>query len=222
MTKGAETPYSFDMRRPTLVDVISAAQRSLNLDLSVCFPASVTEVIDGGARVKVAPDIKPVLATDTGEQILEPFEITNLPVLTYGQGTPGGGYMQFPVQIGDKGLVIVNDRSLGAWYEGGLQAPPDGYHTHSAADGIFLPGLRHRSIALSQDNTAAVLEHPQVKLGANAVQSAARTGDQVNVATNMGIWIAAVTTALAGFGITIPAPTDFGIIGPGSSKVKIE
>jgi hypothetical protein len=222
MTKGAQTPYSFDMRDPSLVDVLAAARRATELDLKVCFPASVTEVIDGGARVKVVPDVRPVLQTDTGEQVLHPIEITNLPVLTYGQGTLDGGYLRFPVQFADKGLVIVTDRSLSAWYEEGREAPPEGYQTHNAADGVFLPGLRYRSIGLSDNDPAAVLENSLIKIGAGATQGAARLNDSVSAGATMIQWINSVIAAFASFGVTIPPPTDFGIISEASTKVTIE
>ena len=219
---GPETPYSQDSRTPSLVDVINAATRGLSLELRVCMPVTVTEVRDGGAMVNVVPDIKSVLSTEDGEVEVESVEIPNIPVLTYGQGTPGGGYLQFPVQFGDKGLMVVNDRGIGNWYESGLEGAPDAYHTHNQIDGVFLPGLRYRGSALTQDSTAAVLEHSQIKLGSGATLGAARLNDSVRPGLTMGQWIGAVTAAFAGIGVTIPAPTDFGEISGSSSKVMIE
>lgn len=224
MTQGPETPFSYNMRRPDLADVIAAASRNDSLDLRVCFPATVTEVQDGGARVKLTPDIKNVLATETGELIVEQIELSEIPVMTYGQGAADGGYLQFPVRIGDKGMVIVNDRNIGGWYENGLPDQPAGYETHTVSDGVFWPGLRDSTRALTQDPTAAVLEHDSIKLGKAATLGAARTGDAVAAATSMATWIGAVITAFAALPIPIVVapPADFGIISGGSTKTTIE
>ncbi len=223
MTQGPETPYSYSMRRPTLVDVISAASRSTELDLRVCFPATVTEVQDGGARVKLLPDIKDVINTETGEEIIEQVELSEMPVWTYGQGAADGGYMQFPVRKGDKGMVIVNDRSIGGWYETGIPDQPAGYHTHNVIDGIFIPGLRDSTRALAQDSTAAVLEHDSIKLGAAAALEAARKTDAVDATPEMIVWMEAVAAAILAIpGPKIPFPASFATITGGSTKTKIE
>ena len=226
MTQGPQTPYSGDIRNPSLADVISAASRSDSLDLRVCFPATVTEVQDGGARVKLKPDIKNVLNTDTGEQIIEQIELSEIPVMTYGQGASDGGYLQFPVRVGDKGLVVVNDRNIGGWYETGIPDQPAGYEAHNISDGVFMPGLRDSTRALTQDPAAAVLEHDSIKLGAGATPllKAARATDAVAVAESMTAWITAVIAGFAALPvpIVVPPPTDFGTIAGGSSKTTIE
>lgn len=223
MTQGPETPYSYNMRRPSLVDVISAASRSTELDLRVCFPATVTAVQDGGARVKLLPDIKNVLNTETGEEIIEQVELSEMPVWTYGQGSADGGYMQFPVRAGDKGMVIVNDRSIGGWYETGIPDQPAGYHTHNIIDGIFIPGLRDSTRALAQDPSAAVLEHDSIKLGAAALLAAARVTDTTVPDATMATWIGSLTTFINALASgTLVLPTDFGIIDSGSTKTTIE
>lgn len=224
MTQGPETPFSYDMRSPTLVDLVSASSRSDSLDLRVCFPATVTEVQDGGARVKLTPDIKNVLHGETGELIVEQIELSEIPVMTYGQGAADGGYLQFPIRVGDKGLVIVNDRNIGGWYDTGLPDQPAGYEAHVASDGVFLPGLRDSTRALTQDPSAAVLEHGSIKLGAAAALAAARTTDAVGAAPGMAAWITAVIAGFAALPIpiVIPPPADFGIITGGSAKTSIE
>lgn len=172
MSTRPESALSFDTKNSKLADLVRAASRDLSLEMSVCFPATVSEVLDDGARVKVVPDIKPSLFTDDGEQVLESLEIPDIPVWTYGQGRKGGGYLQFPVQVGDKGWVHVSDRSLDGWHENGLPAPAAGYHTHNPIDGHFVPGARDKTRALAQDNFAAVLEHTLIKIGVDAAEAA--------------------------------------------------
>ena len=223
MTQGPETPYSNTMRRPRLADLVAATRRGTDLDLRVCFPATVTEVQDDGARVKVTPDIKNVLASEDGEQVIEQIELSEIPVWTYGQGAVGGGYLQFCVRVGDKGWVIVNDRSIDGWYENGLPAQPAGYQTHDITDGIFMPGARDSTRALAQDPSgSAVFEDTSIKIGANASLGAARTTDAVQPTELMAVWIEAVNSALKSLGAPVDAPEDFATITGGSTKTTIE
>lgn len=223
MSTGAQTALSFDGRTPNLSDCVRAAIRSSELQLRVSFPATVSEVHADG-RVAVRPDFSNVVYTDDGEQDLGTYEIPNIPVLNLGQGKVGGGYLQFPIEVGHKGLVLVSDRSLDGWYQNGIPGPPAGYHTHEVVDGIFMPGLRDATRALpAQDPLAAVLEHSQVKIGAGATAPAARFGDDTGADVTMAIWIGAVSTFINNLvaGSVIP-PSDFGKITGGSTKVKIE
>lgn len=222
MTRGPETAHSHDTRRPTLYDVLSAARRGTMLDLRVFFPATVSEILDNGARVNVTADIKDVLATERGELDVEPLEIPALPVWSAGQGRIGGGYLQFPITIGDKGWVMVNDRSIDGWYTNGLPAKPSAHHTHNMVDGVFMPGARDSTRALAGDQLSAVLEHSLIKIGEGAALGAARKTDTVAVAPSMATWIAAVASAFSALGVVIPPPTDFGTISGGSTKTKIE
>lgn len=223
MSTRPETAHSGDRATVNLVDLFHAARRSTELHLRVSFPATVSKVLDGGAKVAIVSDIKDVLYTETeAEFVLEPLEIDSIPVWTYGQGAVGGGYLQFPVRVGDKGWVTVNDRSIDGWYENGIPAPPAGYHTHYATDGYFTPGARDRTRALTQDSTATVLEDTAIKLGKAAALGAARTTDKTAADVTMLVWIAAVNAALLVVGITVPPPSDFGLISGGSTKTKIE
>ncbi len=224
MTQGPETPFSYVMQRPQLADLMAASSRSDSLDLRVCFPATVTEVQDGGARVKLLPDIKNVLHGETGELILEQIELSEIPVMTYGQGAADGGYLQFPVRVGDKGMVIVNDRNIGGWYDTGLPDQPSGYEAHTVSDGVFWPGLRDSTRALTQDPTAAVLEHDSIKLGKAAALGAARTTDATDPTLAMIAWMNLVAAAAAAGvpGPPIPFPSSFATITGGSTKTTIE
>jgi hypothetical protein len=222
MSTRPESALSFDGPNPKLADLVRAAGRDLSLELSVCFPATVSEVLDNGARVKVVPDHKPVLFTDDGEQVLEPLEIPDIPVWTYGQGEVDGGYLQFPVRVGAKGWVHVSDRSLDGWYENGLSAPAAGYHTHSPIDGHFVPGARDKTRALAQDDFAAVLEHTLIKIGVDAVQAAV-LGDTMRAwAESLTAWATTHVHPVSGAATGVPAVPPPDVPSFLSTKVKIE
>lgn len=190
MSTGPQSALSFDIKHPTLADIVEAARRSLMLDLSVAFPATVSEVQDGGAKVKIIPDLSDAIYSDEGVFNVDSLEIPDIPVYNPGEGKSDGGYLRFPVSVGDKGMVIVSDRSLDGWYEGGIPNVPQAAHTHKRIDGVFWPGLRDRSrVQANLDQSAAVLQHACIKLGESATEAAV-LGDLLNTfVTNVKSWL---------------------------------
>ncbi len=173
MSTGPQSALSFDIKNPTMADIVLAGRRDLVLDLSVAFPATVSDLQDGGAKVKVIPDLSDAIYSDEGVFPVDSLEIPDIPVYNPGEGKTGGGYLRFPVKVGDKGMVIVSDRSLDGWYEGGIPNVPIAAHTHKRIDGVFWPGLRDRSRVQSNlDQAAAVLQHECIKLGKTATEAA--------------------------------------------------
>ena len=219
-------------KNSTLADMVRFALRSNSLDISVAFPGTVKKFDSVTNLLDVEVDFSDVLQLDMGEQVLTANILTNILLSNPGEGKSGGGYLTFPVNVGDKGHVTVFDRSVDRWIERGEGGDPQFRHTHNRIDGVFTPGLRDKSraIGVDYDQTAAVLEHDSVKLGALAVLAAARQTDSVSAGTtivplpamNMVTWIGIVTASLAALGIAITTPIDFGDISSGSSKVKIE
>ena len=173
MTQKIQTPLRTTRGNVTLVDVLLQARRSMELGLSVSFPATVVRFQN--PFVDVHMDFLAVLGTDDGEQVQEPVVLSRVPVRFEGQGAAGGGYLTVPILPGHKGQVVVSDRSLERWIERGESADPELRHTHSPIDGIFYPGLRDESRKISSvDPAAAVLEHEAIKLGAVAAEVAVR------------------------------------------------
>ncbi len=67
-------------------------------------------------------------------------ELKMCPVVTI-QG--GGGYLSFPVKVGDECLVLFSDSNIDAWYESGGQSLPYDGRRHDISDGIVLVGLNN-------------------------------------------------------------------------------
>ena len=222
MSTGANTSLSYDTRTPSLVDVVRAAMRETEFGLNVSFPATVSK-LNGDGTVNVVSDFLSVLWTDSGEQEQPAPEIPSVPIWTYGRNAmaaPASGYLQFPVGVGDKGLILVSDRSIDAWYETGIQGAPPAYHSHKAIDGFFIPGNRQRTKAIDIDQTAAVLEASLVKIGEGASLGAARTSDSIVIDDAAWLaWFIAVGTAT---GVAPPGAPPTGLITGGSSKVLVE
>lgn len=199
MSRGPQSAYSFDTRTPSLADVLKAARRTTELELSVSFPATVSKVGVGGKEVSVIPDFKDVVYTETGESTQPAYEIPSLPVFVNGQGAAGGAYLRFAVRVGDKGLVVVSDRSLDKWRVDGRANAPAFYHTHNKIDGVFVPGLRDDSTSVAQDiELATVLEDTKIKLGAGAIEPTALAATLATFLDALVLWANTHTHAFAG------------------------
>lgn len=215
--KKQQTPLRAPRRSSSLADAIRLAIRSNNLEKSVAYPATVTGFDLETNLLEVEADFSDVLQLDEGVRVLDANILPN--ILLSVPGSSSGGYLTFPITVGDKGFVTVFDRSVDRWIERGEGGDPQFNHTHSRIDGVFIPNLRDKSraIGFDYDQTAAVLESDIIKLGVNAVQAAARVGDSTLPDTTMAAWI----TAVSSFTGATP-PTDFGVIINGSSKTLIE
>jgi hypothetical protein len=105
-----------------------------------------------------------------------PIQLTSVPVAFFGAGN-GSSYLTFPITPGCTGMLAVLDRSRDTWVTrtASVAVDPVKSAIHSLSDCVFFPGLTPKAqrISPSASITAAVLEAPQIKLGANAVMSVA-------------------------------------------------
>jgi hypothetical protein len=101
-----------------------------------------------------------------------PIQLTAVPVAFFGAGN-GSSYLTFPITPGCTGMLAVLDRSRDTWVTrtASVAVDPVKSAIHSLSDCVFFPGLTPKAqrISPSASITAAVLEAPQIKLGANAV-----------------------------------------------------
>lgn len=100
-----------------------------------------------------------------------PLVVPGVPVLINGGGD-GIGYLSFPILPGSTGMLAVMDRDIATWINRGAPVPVDPVFSklHPLGSVVFLPGLAdtlHR-IPTPTDQAAAVLEHPQIKIGRGA------------------------------------------------------
>jgi len=228
-SRARQTPLVPPRQDARLVDVLRSLKRSIELGLSVSFVATVTKFDDTTQLLEVTPDFYDVIRTDDNVSVQDPFPFPNLLISFEGQGRVGGGYLSFPVSPGDKGYVTVSDRSLDLWIEDGKGRDPGLNHTHQRIDGIFKP-IRDKTRAIPNfDQTAAVLEHMCIKLGANATEAAV-LGDTMRAwADNLVSWAGTHTHLVPGVTVgmgsttsntpTNPPPSTTNFL---SDKVKID
>lgn len=126
-------------RTPTRSEVINRAIARGAAALHVCLPVEVVSYNAGDQTVCVQPLISDLYEDDNGVvQFDELGQINNAPV-RFGAG--GNFRITFPIQAGDTGELIVNDRSIDAWARyGGTQQPKDS-RRHHLADGFYLGGV---------------------------------------------------------------------------------
>lgn len=166
-----------------------------------------------------------------------PVLLVNVPVAW--PRTNSGG-LTLPLNIGDTGELIIQDRSLAEWRSKGIPVDPIDNWTHNRGDAVFHPGLHPDTnpIVPPTDQTAAVLDGPElagVKLGRLASLGVARLTDSVAPTSDMATWIGQVTTAVNQLAAyvnaiapgsvtpvtTVPAGT-VGNISTASTKVEAE
>jgi len=167
----------------------------------------------------------PAKAQGAGSTITQPpVLLTNVPV---SWRRTNAAYLTLPLNIGDTGELIIQDRSLAEWRKLGIPVDPIDNWTHNRGDAVFHPGLHPDTnpIAPPTDQTAAVLEGPEidgVKLGRLASLGVARETDAVGAVDSMIEWILAVNSALSSLGVVVPPPEGFGVITTASAKVQAE
>jgi hypothetical protein len=75
---------------------------------------------------------------NNGIPISEDFEPIRAKVFFMGNANMGFTY---PLNIGDEGLILFNDRELESWYLTGESVPPQYIRSHHITDAIFLCGM---------------------------------------------------------------------------------
>jgi len=219
-------------QNPTLADVITVALRNMRLSMRTHTMCTVTAYDPATQRVAVSVDIlqrvndntrEPSSAVPDPTAVLPPVQLADIPV-HFPRTT--SGYITFPIVTGDKGELHIQDRDIDAYLSKGLPADPIAMWTHSLSGAVFYPSLIHDKAPITPptDLLATVVEGTAVKVGRLATLPAARQTDAVAAGASMAAWIAAVNAAFLALvpPVVIPAPTDFGAIVGGSTKVKVE
>ncbi len=71
----------------------------------------------------------------------------------------GGGYVSFPISIGDECLVLFNDVDMDHWIANGQMDVPDTTRLHSFSDAIVLVGLRSFARPIDDYDSSNVILH---------------------------------------------------------------
>ena len=168
-----QTPKVAPRKNRKLVDALRVVVDKVNLESSVAYPCSIVSFDATNQLAEVEVAFADVVQNDDGDRALAPMRVPNILVAFEGQSESGGGFLTFPVLPGQRGYVTVFDRSIDRWRLRGEAGDPTMRHTHQRIDGVYKSGLRDKSRTIPNfDQTAAVLEHTMIKLGASAAEAA--------------------------------------------------
>jgi hypothetical protein len=119
----------------TLVGTIEFAYQQMIKNTDGMLPATVISYDRTTNRVMVQLLI--TLVTTDGTQVPRPT-VASLPVLVLG----GGGFtLSFPLNEGDLGWVMANDRDISLFLQTYAQAQPNTGRVKNFSDGLFIPDI---------------------------------------------------------------------------------
>lgn len=121
------------MNKTELLNIIIANKIA---DIHICMPGKILEYDYSKQRAKVQPSLNQKY--NDGEVVKLPA-IFNVPVI---QPASGGASITFPVNIGDKVLLVFAEKSLEEWLQNGNQVTPDDPRQNNLTDAVAHIGLR--------------------------------------------------------------------------------
>lgn len=178
------TPNINPANNGTLVGTIQFAYEQMLKNTDGMLPGKVLTYDRETNRAQVQLLI--TLITTNGEQVARPT-IANLPVLILG----GGGFtLSFPLNVGDLGWVMANDRDISLFLQTYAQAQPNTGRIKNFSDGLFIPDVM-RSYNVTENNEGYVTLQStdgkaSVSMGVNSGGGTEVniTGDRVNIELN--------------------------------------
>lgn len=82
-------------------------------------------------------------------------QIASIPVMVFG----GGGFvLSFPLNTGDLGWVLANDRDISLFLQTYNETAPNTGRIHNFSDGVFVPDIMHGYTINSEDENSVTLQ----------------------------------------------------------------
>ena len=120
-------------------------QDKISMGIECAIPGIVVSYDRNTNRAVVKPAITGIASQ--GQKVSkEP--LINIPVFCM---SGGGIVMSFPVQAGDKGWLVANDRNISIFKQNLEESAPNDYRKHNFLDAFFLPD-KINDINFSQDD----------------------------------------------------------------------
>ena len=173
-----------------LVGMIRAVFAKLMQGVDGMLPARV--VAFNGNRNAPRVTVQPMVAmVTTGGTKVSRAQVASVPVFQFGAG---GFLLSFPIQAGDLGWIVANDRDISVFLQSYAESSPQTFRKQNFADAVFIPDMmRNYTIAggdadavvlQSTDGTVKVALHEdRIELAAPAIEltSATLTHNGVNI-----------------------------------------
>lgn len=153
---------------PGLADVIREAVESLSLRMHTSLPGVIKEWDPSTQCASVQPAVQTSVRDLAGRHIFETLPlIYDVPVMF---PRTLAGYITFPIQVGDTGLLVFPELDPAQWRYADPSAAPRSagdQRRHDISGAVFLPGLYQQAYAIDDfDGTAVVISSETVvKMG---------------------------------------------------------
>lgn len=144
-------PYIDPANNDSLVGSLRFAFQKMTQQLEGMLPAKVIAYDRTANRVQVQLLI--ALVGSDGTTYARP-QIASIPVLVLGGG---GFFLSFPLNVGDLGWVLANDRDISLFLQTYAQATPNTQRVMSFSDGVFIPDVMHNYTIDGADADSVVL-----------------------------------------------------------------
>lgn len=129
-----------------LSDAVSSLIESRLLDLDVCLPVEIKKWNKSDLTASVKPDFD---SHFFGDETIEAPTILDVPIL-YPMSSDSA--IVYPLNVGDKGVIIVSQRNLDDWKENGSRVPPNG-SLFPLGSCFLIAGVTHKNMSKQHTNT---------------------------------------------------------------------
>ena len=134
----------------SLAGVMRFAFNQLLRNTDGMLPAQVISYDRAENRVQV--QLMVAMVSTSGAQVSR-SQIASIPVINLG----GGGYvLNFPLQPGDLGFVMANDRDISLFLQTYIESPPNTQRVKNFADGVFIPSVLSNYDVSGEDGNAVL------------------------------------------------------------------
>lgn len=167
---------------PNLADVIEIALEAHMLGVHTALPGVIKEWDPDTQHASVLPSVQASVRDLKGRHVFETLPlIYDVPVMF---PRTLAGYITFPIQVGDTGLLIFPELDPAQWRYSDPSAAPKSagdQSRHAISGAVFIPGLYQRAnrIADYDPENVVVSSQTVVKIGAADASSFVALADKV-------------------------------------------
>jgi hypothetical protein len=136
------------IKTPTLEQVIKEAIERKSASIRVCLPGRVEKFDAEKQLANVKPLIQEVYEDEDESTFSSALPvIPNVPVVFEGTSN---FYMTYPIQAGDRCMIVFNDLDYDAWMTNGDDNAPSTSRRHDLTDAVCIMGMRDQGHKISE------------------------------------------------------------------------
>jgi len=123
-------------KTPNLLQLLDEIIDTKLLEVHTSLPATIVSYDYDKNLAVVKPSLKRKYKKEDS-----PVELPLINDVPVGQYRLGESWIRLPVNVGDEGQLIINERSIDKWINEGGTVDPEDFRKFSLADAVFWPGL---------------------------------------------------------------------------------